>query len=110
MEAYKEILQVCKSIEIPYSDMLRLTLSDIEALGEVVYKRKVQDINEKLNIAYQEALMIGIAQNNPKKFPKSAPTVKEKQTKPKLADPEAIYNMLTTIAGSFSSDKEKPTG
>lgn len=91
--------------------MLKLTLSDIEELGKAAYDKKIKELNEKLNIAYQEAVMIGIAQNNPKKFPKSAPTVKVGQKdKARLADPEAIYNMLTTIAGSFSSDKEKPTG
>lgn len=94
-------------LDIEYSDMLKLTLKELENIGKAYYEKEENELNKRLYIAHQEAVLIGIAQNNPKRFPSKAPTVKRNSIK-EAETPEAIYNMITAIGQTFSS-KSKPT-
>lgn len=96
---------------ISYSDMLKLTLVEIETLGSAYTEQKVNDINTSLYVAYQQAALTAIATNNPKRFPSKAPKIKNNTTpKTGVADPKDVYNTIWQIAAMCGRSLEEPTG
>ena len=110
-DSYINIVKVCRKLGVGYSDMMRLTLVEIEAMGEAYRQSVTERVNNDLFVAYQQAALTGIATNNPAKFPTKAPTVTIREEQDKVVDPEAVYNTVWNIAQMFGATKpEGPAG
>lgn len=91
--------------------MMRLTLVEIEAMGEAHKQSLTDKVNSDLFVAYQQAALTGIATNNPAKFPTKPPVVTVREEQNQGVNPEAVYNSVWNIAQMFGAIKpEGPAG
>lgn len=78
--------------------MLTMTLEEINNIGIAENQKHVDNINDMLLVAYQQAAMTAIGMNNPRKFPQKSPKVQLK-TSIDNPDPSKILDQFWGIAG-----------
>lgn len=98
-DGYVEILKSCQHLGIQYHDMLTMTLDEINNIGIAENQKHVDNINDMLLVAYQQAAMTAIGMNNPRKFPQKSPQVQLKTSKIDNPDPSKILDQFWGIAG-----------